>query len=124
MDIRRAVGAKAGIPNEKMDDLLRYQESDRFTAREQAALEYAERITRDDLEVTDACMARVREHFSEAEAVELTFIVGFQTFASKFAKAFLPKWTPESEAAAEVRRAEARRQRTGWARMLERLLPI
>jgi len=123
MDIRRAVGAKAGIPNEKMDDLLRYQESDRFTAREQAALEYAERITRDDLEVTDACMARVREHFSEAEAVELTFIVGFQTFASKFAKALLPKWTPESEAAAEVRRAEARRRRTGWARMLDRLLP-
>jgi len=123
MDIRRAVGAKAGIPNEKMDDLLRYQESDRFTAREQAALEYAERITRDDLEVTDACMARVREHFSEAEAVELTFIVGFQTFASKFAKALLPKWTPESEAADEARRAEARRSRTGWGRMLDRLLP-
>ena len=123
MDIRRAVGAKAGIPNEKMDDLLRYQESDRFTAREQAALEYAERITRDDLEVTDACMARVREHFSEAEAVELTFIVGFQTFASKFAKALLPKWTPESEATDEARRAEARRRRTGWGRMLDRLLP-
>ena len=33
-------------------------------------------------------MARVREHFSEAEVVELSFIVGFQTFASKFAKAF------------------------------------
>lgn len=123
MDIRRAVGAKAGIPSEKMDDLLRYRESDRFTAREQAALEYAERITRDDLEVTDACMARVREHFSEAEAVELTFIVGFQTFASKFAKALLPKWTPESEAADEARRAEARRRRTGWGRMLDRLLP-
>lgn len=88
MDIRRAVGAKAGIPREKMDDLLRYQDSDRFTARERAALEYAERITRDDREVTDACMARVREHFSEAETVELTFIIGFQTFASKFAKAF------------------------------------
>ena len=123
MDIRRAVGAKAGIPNEKMDDLLRYQESDRFTAREQAALEYAERITRDDLEVTDACMARVREHFSEAEAVELTFIVGFQTFASKFAKALLPKWTPESEAADEARRAETRHRRTAWGRMLDRLLP-
>src|SRR5215831_14974165 len=91
MDIRRAVGAKAGVPSEKMDDLLRYRESDRFTAREQAALEYAERITRDDLEVTDACMARVREHFSEAEAVELTFIVGFQTFASKFANPITPK---------------------------------
>ena len=88
MDIRRAVGARAGIPSEKLDNLLRYRESDRFTAREQAALEYAERITRDGLEVTDACLARVREHFSEAEVVELSFLVGFQTFASKFAKAF------------------------------------
>jgi alkylhydroperoxidase family enzyme len=88
MDIRRAVGARAGIPSEKLDDLLRYRESNQFTAREHAALEYAERITRDDLEVTDACMTRLREHFTEAEVVELTFIVGFQTFASKFAKAF------------------------------------
>jgi alkylhydroperoxidase family enzyme len=88
MDIRRAVGAKAGIASAKLDDLLHYRTSDRFTARERAALEYAERITRDDLDVTDECMSRVRKHFSEAEVVELSFIVGFQTFASKFAKAF------------------------------------
>ncbi|MGH7346069.1 MAG: carboxymuconolactone decarboxylase family protein [Candidatus Rokuibacteriota bacterium] len=88
MDIRRAVGARAGISSAKLDDLLRYRESDRFTPRELAALEYAERITRGDLDVTDACMRRLREHFSDAEVVELTFIVGFQTFASKFAKAF------------------------------------
>jgi alkylhydroperoxidase family enzyme len=123
MDIRRAVGAKRGIPLEKLDALVRYSTSDQFTARERAALEYAEAITRENREVTDACVGRLREHFSEAEVVELTFIVGYQTFASKFAKALLPKWTPESEAAAEVRRAEARRRRTGWARMLDRLLP-
>ncbi len=123
MDIRRAVGARAGIPSEKLDDLLHYRDSDRFTAREHAALEYAERITRDDLEVTGGCMTRLREHFTEAEVVELTFIVGFQTFASKFAKALLPEWTPVGEAAAEARRAEARRHRTGWGRMLDRLLP-
>ena len=33
-------------------------------------------------------LGALREHFSEAEAVELMFIVGYQTFASKFAKAF------------------------------------
>lgn len=88
MDIRRAVGATVGIPREKLDDLLRHRESDRFTAREQVALEYAERITRDDRDVSDGCLAHLREHFSEAEVVELTFIVGYQTFASKFAKAF------------------------------------
>ena len=88
MDIRRAVGAKRGIPLEKLDALVRYSTSDRFTARERAALEYAEAITREDRDVTDACVGRLREHFSEAEVVELTFIVGYQTFASKFAKAF------------------------------------
>ena len=88
MDVRRAVGVTTGVPREKLDDLLRYRQSDRFTPREQAALEYAERITRDDQEVSDGFLARLREHFSEAEVVELTFIVGFQTFVSKFAKAF------------------------------------
>src|SRR5881296_2301421 len=88
MDIRRAVGAKLGIAREKLDELLRYRQSDRFSARERAALEYAEAITREDQEVTDACVAQLRKHFSDAEVVELTFIVGYQTFASKFAKAF------------------------------------
>ena len=76
-----------GIPNEKLAELERYRESDRFSAREKAALEYAERITRNDQAVTDECVVRLREHFSEREVVELTFIVGYQTFASKFAKA-------------------------------------
>jgi alkylhydroperoxidase family enzyme len=88
MDIRRAVGAKQGIPAQKLDALSRYATSDQFTTRERAALAYSEAIVREDREVTDACVARLREHFSEAEVVELTFIVGYQTFASKFAKAF------------------------------------
>ena len=73
---------------EALADLGRYRESPHFAARERAALEFCERITRDDLEVSEECRARLREHFSEAEIVELTFIVGYQTFASKFAKAF------------------------------------
>jgi alkylhydroperoxidase family enzyme len=88
MDIRHAVGVKAGVPADKLADILTYRESPRFSARERAALEFCERITRDDLEVSDACVARLQEHFTEAEIVELTFIIGYQTFASKFAKAF------------------------------------
>jgi alkylhydroperoxidase family enzyme len=88
MDIRHAVGVRSGVPAEALADLGRYRESPHFAARERAALEFCERITRDDLEVSEECRARLREHFSEAEIVELTFIVGYQTFASKFAKAF------------------------------------
>ena len=39
-----------------------------------AALEFCERVTRDDLEVSGECLARLREHFSEAEIVELTTV--------------------------------------------------
>jgi alkylhydroperoxidase family enzyme len=88
MDIRHAVGVKAGVSPEKLDEVLTYRESARFSERERAALEFCEQITRDDLEVSDACAARLREHFTEPEIVELTFIIGYQTFASKFAKAY------------------------------------
>jgi alkylhydroperoxidase family enzyme len=77
-----------GVPESKLAALVRYRESPEFTPREIAALEFAEQVARDDQEVSEACWTRLRAHFSEAEAVELMFIVGYQTFASKFAKAF------------------------------------
>ena len=88
MDIRHAVGVKAGIAEETLAALPRYRESPRFSDRERAALEFSEPVTQDDLAVSEECTERLREHFTEGEIVELTFIVGYQTFASKFAKAF------------------------------------
>jgi hypothetical protein len=88
MDIRHAVGVTVGIPDAKLAALARYRESATFTPREVAALEFAEQVTRQDQEVSEACWARLRQHFSEAEAVELLFIIGFQTLAGQFAKAF------------------------------------
>ena len=72
MDIRHAVGVKAGVPAEKLANFLSYRDNPHFSEREQAALEFCERTTRDDLEVTNECLARVRGHFSEPELVELT----------------------------------------------------
>jgi alkylhydroperoxidase family enzyme len=97
MDIRHAVGVRMGIPEAKLAALAHYQDSPEFSPREMAALEYAEQIVRDDREVSDACFDRLRARFSEPEIVELTFIVGYQTFASKFAKAF--QLTPQGFAA-------------------------
>ncbi|HKW95094.1 MAG TPA: hypothetical protein VJX92_24635 [Methylomirabilota bacterium] len=88
MDIRHAVGVKAGIPAAKLADVLHFEDSPEFSEREKAALAFSEHIVREDLQMSDTCLARVREHFTEAEIVELTFIVGYQTFASKFAKAW------------------------------------
>jgi alkylhydroperoxidase family enzyme len=88
MDIRHAVGVKVGIPVQKVAALTSYKETLLFTERERAALEFSEQISRGDQEVSGECFSRLRQHFSEPEIVELTFIIGYQTFASKFAKAF------------------------------------
>ena len=109
MDIRHAVGVREGIDPETLAELPRWRNSDRFTVRERAALALCEEIVRDDLDVSDACFARVREHFSEADTVELVFVIGYQIFASKFAKAFhLPPqgFSPDEGKAPSRRRKE------------------
>ena len=88
MDIRHAVGVKAGIPASKLAALGSFETDPQFSARERAALAFATAIVREDLEVTDACWGRLREHFSEPQTIDLVFAIGFQTFATQFAKAF------------------------------------
>jgi alkylhydroperoxidase family enzyme len=88
MDIRHAVGVKERVDEATLAALGDWRTSARFTPRERAALALTEEIVADDREVSDACFAAVREHFAEADVVELVFVVGYQIFASKFAKAF------------------------------------
>lgn len=93
MDIRHAVGVKAGVDETTLTALAGWRASTQFSAREKAALELSEELVADDPDVSNACFARVREHFSEPEVLELVFIIGYQIFASKFAKAF--RLTPQ-----------------------------
>ncbi|NVB80763.1 MAG: carboxymuconolactone decarboxylase family protein [Kofleriaceae bacterium] len=56
--------------------LTAWRESPLFTAREKAALAWAELLTRpSEHGVTDEDYARAREHFSEKELSDLTFVV-------------------------------------------------
>lgn len=48
------------------------------------ALEYAEAITYTDREVDDALFAKVKEHFTQPQIVELTAAIAFENFRSKF----------------------------------------
>jgi alkylhydroperoxidase family enzyme len=82
------VGVKAGIPEAKLAALAECETSPRFSERERAALAFATAIVRDDRAVTHEHWVRLRAHFAEPEIVELVFAVGYQTFASQFAKAF------------------------------------
>lgn len=51
---------------------------------ERVALEYAERMTITGQKVDDALFARLQEHFSEPQIVELTAAIALENFRSKF----------------------------------------
>jgi AhpD family alkylhydroperoxidase len=84
IDLNSATLLKRGISRDKLWALEDWRRSNLFVERERAALDYAEAITRLDLEVDDALMARLRGHFDEDAIVELTALIAFQNMSSKF----------------------------------------
>ena len=61
-----------------------WRDSGLFSEPERLALEYAERMTITGQSVDKALFARLRQHYSEAQIVELTAAVAFENFRSKF----------------------------------------
>ena len=72
---RSTKAAAAGLVEAQYDDLLNFETSDRYDERQKAALAYAEAIAW-RLETDDAFWARMHEHFSEPELVELGCMIG------------------------------------------------
>lgn len=64
----------AGVLEGDYKDLLNFEKSDKYDARQKAALAYAEAITW-DLETDDALWDRLHANYSEPELVELGFFI-------------------------------------------------
>ncbi len=71
---RSEAARSAGLSEGKLDELLNFETSDRFSERERAALSYAEAITW-RLEPDDTFWERLHSHFSEEELVELACFI-------------------------------------------------
>ena len=69
---------------DKVAEVLNWQESKLFSPAERVALEYAERVTYTDRQVDDALFAELKEHYTEAQIVELTAAIALENFRSKF----------------------------------------
>lgn len=69
---------------DRVAEVLTWRESKLFSEAERVALEYAEAITYTDRQVDDGLFAQVKEHFTEAQIVELTAAIALENFRSKF----------------------------------------
>jgi len=84
VDINSATLAKRAGSMEKVEALDHWKESELFTDKEKAVLEYVEAITYSDQQVSDELTQRLQEYFSEDAVVELTGLIAFQNLSSKF----------------------------------------
>jgi 4-carboxymuconolactone decarboxylase len=72
VDLGSQICRNSGLSDEELLALPNYRSSPLFTEREKLALDYAVSIMRTPVDVSDDLFARMREHFTEAQLVELT----------------------------------------------------
>jgi len=84
VDLNSATLMKRGVSSDKIEALDQWRHSKLFSAREQAALDYAEAMTYSDRGVDGALMANLKHHFDDDAIVELTGLIAFQNLSSKF----------------------------------------
>lgn len=83
-----------------MAELIDYQRSARFTAREKLALRYADAIMIDPGQADDALWAALHAEFSEPQLVELGYWIGFTFGGQRWLKTL---GTKQGEFAASLR---------------------
>ena len=84
VDFNAARVLSHGKYEEKLTQLASFRDSRIFSEAEKLALEYAEVITRSDVQVDDELFARLHRHYGEDAIVELTGLIAFQNMSSKF----------------------------------------
>lgn len=87
-----------------MSELMHYEQSDKFTAREKVALRYADAIMYDPNQADDSLWAQLKSEFSEAEIVEIGYWIGFTFGGQRWLKTLSAK-QGEFDAFVKQRRA-------------------
>jgi alkylhydroperoxidase family enzyme len=75
VDLGSQICRNSGFSDDELLALPRYRTSDLFTEREKTALDYAVGVMRTPVDVSDELFARMKEHFSDEQMVELTALL-------------------------------------------------
>ena len=75
VDLGSQICRNSGFSDEELLALPRHRQSDLFTEREKLALDYAVAVMRTPVEVTDELFAKMKEHFSDEQLVEITALL-------------------------------------------------
>ncbi len=83
---RSELGQVKGVTEDKIDEIVDFERSSRYTDRERAALRYAQAIAWDASLADDELWADLHLHFTEPELVELGFFIGLTSGQQRWIK--------------------------------------
>jgi alkylhydroperoxidase family enzyme len=75
VDLGSQICRNSGFSDDELLALPRYRDSGLFTEREKTALDYTVAVMRTPVEVTDELFARMQEHFTDKQIVEITILL-------------------------------------------------
>jgi AhpD family alkylhydroperoxidase len=87
MDLGSQIARRAGLSDDQLLALPRYQASELFTEREKAVLDYAVAMSATPADVSVELFAALRAHFSDAQIIELTHVIALENMRGRFNRA-------------------------------------
>jgi len=102
MDFGSRLARRHRVPERQLRELPLFATSDAFDERERRVIDVAVAMTRTPAEVDDELVARLREHFDDAQLVELVNVIAIENHRARFNHALGIKPQGFSEGAACV----------------------
>src|SRR5688500_13317583 len=83
IDIGSALGRESGVTEEQIRDFHNFRESSAFSPVEKLVMEYAEEMSKTSVQVPDELVAALKEHFDDAQLVELTASIAVENLRAR-----------------------------------------
>lgn len=84
VDFGSWLSLRGGVSEAQLRELSHYRESDAFDDLEKLVLDYATAVSRTPADVDEQIFARLREHFDDAQLVELTSVIALENYRARF----------------------------------------
>lgn len=99
MNAHTALARQLGVSVELLDALYHIDTHQHlFTARELAALRFAEMMTTGAQDISEVLWDELQAHFNDGELIELSSVIGLFNFFNRFADAFEIRQAADGEA--------------------------
>lgn len=77
-----------GVTDQQLLELPRYQTSDAFDTLERTVLDLAVEMAKTPTDIPGELTARLREHFEEAQLVEIAAAIAWEHYRARFNRVF------------------------------------